>query len=34
VIRGIRKKLGAYRASIETVTGHGYRFSGYRRSSS
>jgi pimeloyl-ACP methyl ester carboxylesterase len=31
VIRTARKKLGAYRASIETVTGHGYRFRGWRR---
>ncbi|HEY3499831.1 MAG TPA: alpha/beta fold hydrolase [Polyangiaceae bacterium] len=30
VIRTLRKKLGAYRESIETVTGHGYRFRGFR----
>jgi DNA-binding response OmpR family regulator len=29
VIRSIRQKLGPLRASIETVTGHGYRFRGW-----
>jgi len=33
VIRSLRKKLGAFAPSIETVTGHGYRFSGWKRSS-
>jgi pimeloyl-ACP methyl ester carboxylesterase len=32
VVRSLRKKLGAFAPSIETVTGHGYRFSGWRRS--
>jgi len=31
VIRSLRKKLGAFAPSIETVTGHGYRFSGWKR---
>jgi pimeloyl-ACP methyl ester carboxylesterase len=31
VIRSLRGKLGPYRASIETVTGHGYRFRGWSR---
>jgi DNA-binding response OmpR family regulator len=31
VIRTLRKKLGPYAASIETVTGHGYRFQEWRR---
>jgi pimeloyl-ACP methyl ester carboxylesterase len=31
VIRSIRQKLGPFRASIETVTGHGYRFRGWGR---
>jgi pimeloyl-ACP methyl ester carboxylesterase len=31
VIRTLRKKLGPFAPSIETVTGHGYRFSGWRR---
>ena len=28
VVRSLRKKLGVYRDSIQTVTGHGYRFPG------
>lgn len=31
VMRSLRKKLGEYRSSIETVTGHGYRFRGWQR---
>jgi pimeloyl-ACP methyl ester carboxylesterase len=31
VVRALRKKLGVYRSSIETVTGHGYRFRGWIR---
>jgi DNA-binding response OmpR family regulator len=31
VIRSLRKKLGAFALSIETVRGHGYRFSGWKR---
>ncbi len=31
VIRSLRKKLGAFAPSIETVTGHGYRFSEWKR---
>lgn len=31
VIRGLRRKLGAYAPSIETVIGHGYRFVGWTR---
>jgi DNA-binding response OmpR family regulator len=31
VVRLLRKKLGAFAPSIETVTGHGYRFSGWKR---
>jgi pimeloyl-ACP methyl ester carboxylesterase len=31
VIRSLRKKLGVFAPSIETVTGHGYRFSGWKR---
>ncbi len=31
VIRSLRKKLGAFAPSIETVTGHGYRFRGWKR---
>jgi pimeloyl-ACP methyl ester carboxylesterase len=31
VVRGLRKKLGPYASSIETVTGHGYRFRGWKR---
>jgi pimeloyl-ACP methyl ester carboxylesterase len=31
VVRSLRKKLGVYRSSIETVTGHGYRFRGWIR---
>lgn len=30
VIGSLRKKLGPYAASIETVTGHGYRFCGWK----
>lgn len=29
LIRGLRRKLGDYAPSIETVTGHGYRFAGW-----
>lgn len=29
VVRTLRKKLGRHAATIETVTGHGYRFSGW-----
>lgn len=29
LIRGLRKKLGDYASSIETVRGHGYRFGGW-----
>jgi hypothetical protein len=32
VVRSLRRKLGAYAASIETVTGHGYRFRGFSKS--
>jgi len=31
VVRSLRKKLGAFAPSIETVTGHGYRFNGWKR---
>lgn len=31
VVRTLRKKLMAFAPSIETVTGHGYRFNGWRR---
>ena len=31
VIRSLRKKLGAFAPSIETVTGHGYRFRGWKQ---
>jgi DNA-binding response OmpR family regulator len=31
VVRSLRKKLGAFAPSIETVTGHGYRFHGWKR---
>ena len=31
VIRGLRRKLGVYAPSIETVIGHGYRFVGWTR---
>ncbi len=30
-MRGLRRKLGAYAPSVETVTGHGYRFAGWSR---
>jgi len=30
VVRSLRKKLGAFAPSIETVTGHGYRFAGWK----
>ncbi len=30
VVRSIRKKLGRFAASLETVVGHGYRFEGFR----
>src|SRR5450755_3995616 len=30
VVRSLRKKLGAFAPSIETVTGHGYRFHGWK----
>ncbi len=31
VVRLLRKKLGPLAPSIETVTGHGYRFAGWKR---
>jgi pimeloyl-ACP methyl ester carboxylesterase len=31
IVRSLRKKLGAFAPSIETVTGHGYRFGGWKR---
>jgi len=31
VVRLLRKKLGPFAPSIETVTGHGYRFAGWKR---
>ncbi len=31
IVRSLRRKLGAFAPSIETVTGHGYRFSGWKR---
>jgi pimeloyl-ACP methyl ester carboxylesterase len=31
VVRSLRKKLGLLAPSIETVTGHGYRFAGWKR---
>src|SRR5712691_2481631 len=31
VVWSLRKKLGPYASSIETVTGHGYRFRGWKR---
>ena len=31
LIRGLRRKLGDFAPSIETVTGHGYRFAGWVR---
>jgi pimeloyl-ACP methyl ester carboxylesterase len=31
VVRSLRKKLGPLAPSIETVTGHGYRFAGWKR---
>jgi pimeloyl-ACP methyl ester carboxylesterase len=31
VIGSLRKKLGLFAASIETVTGHGYRFRGWKK---
>jgi pimeloyl-ACP methyl ester carboxylesterase len=31
VVLSLRKKLGAFAPSIETVTGHGYRFNGWKR---
>jgi DNA-binding response OmpR family regulator len=31
VMRSLRKKLGAFAPSIETVTGHGYRFNGWKK---
>lgn len=31
VVSALRRKLGAWSASIETVTGHGYRFTAWRR---
>jgi DNA-binding response OmpR family regulator len=30
VVRTLRKKLGAYAGSVETVRGHGYRFRGFQ----
>lgn len=32
VLRTLRRKLGNYADSVETVTGHGYRFTAWRRS--
>ncbi|MHA7870938.1 MAG: alpha/beta fold hydrolase [Hyphococcus sp.] len=32
LIRGLRRKMGAHAAAIETVKGHGYRFTGWRPS--
>jgi DNA-binding response OmpR family regulator len=31
VVRSLRKRLGAFAPSIETITGYGYRFSGWKR---
>src|SRR5437879_13658918 len=31
VVRSLRRKLGPFAPSIETVTGHGYRFAGWKR---
>jgi pimeloyl-ACP methyl ester carboxylesterase len=31
VVRSLRKKLGTFSPSVETVTGHGYRFNGWKR---
>lgn len=31
LVRGLRRKLGPYAASVETVIGHGYRFAGWTR---
>jgi pimeloyl-ACP methyl ester carboxylesterase/DNA-binding winged helix-turn-helix (wHTH) protein len=31
VVRSLRKKLGPFAPSIETVTGHGYRFAGWKQ---
>jgi pimeloyl-ACP methyl ester carboxylesterase len=31
VVRSLRKKLGPFAPSIETVTGHGYRFGGWKK---
>lgn len=31
VVRSLRKKLGVFAPSIETVIGHGYRFNGWKR---
>jgi hypothetical protein len=31
VVRSLRTKLGPYASSVETVTGHGYRFRGWKR---
>jgi hypothetical protein len=31
VVRSLRRKLGPFAPSIETVTGHGYRFGGWNR---
>jgi DNA-binding response OmpR family regulator len=33
VVGSLRKKLGPFAASIETVTGHGYRFRGWKKAS-
>jgi DNA-binding response OmpR family regulator len=30
-VRSLRKKLGPFAPSIETVTGHGYRFGGWKK---
>jgi DNA-binding response OmpR family regulator len=31
VVRSLRRKLGPFAPSIETATGHGYRFGGWKR---
>jgi len=31
LVRSLRKKLGHFAPSIETVRGHGYRFGGWKR---
>jgi pimeloyl-ACP methyl ester carboxylesterase len=32
VVRSLRRKLGTFSPSVETVTGHGYRFNGWKQS--